>query len=175
MLGLRRGTVRLDPHHPGWADRFSEVKAGLLEATGLPAERIEHVGSTAVPDLPAKPILDVDLGMREADDLEALVARLVEIGFIDRGTGEGGIGRLLVRESAPEVRTVHVHLIPHGSSWWRSDLAFRDALREHPRLRERYARLKADLTRRYPEDRKAYRNAKAPFIREALRNLGLEG
>ncbi len=104
MLGLRRHTVRLRPHDPAWADRAREVIGQIAEASGLPEHRIQHVGSTSVPGLPAKPILDIDLGIVTVDDID-IVRRLVHVGFIDRRDGEGGIGRLLVWERRVELST----------------------------------------------------------------------
>ncbi len=169
MLGLRRRTVRLRPHDPAWLDRAREVIGQIAEATGFPEHRIQHVGSTSVPDLPAKPILDIDLGIVTVDDIEDIVRRLVRAGFIDRGDGEGGIGRLLVWETAPDIRTIHVHITPFESDWWRQDLAFRDALRTDSVLRQRYADVKSDLAHRFPADRKSYREAKNGFIRDTLK------
>jgi GrpB-like predicted nucleotidyltransferase (UPF0157 family) len=172
VLGLRRRTVRLSPHDPAWADRAREVIGEIATATGIPEDTIQHVGSTAVPGLLAKPILDIDLAIGRGNDVEGLVERLVHLGFIDRGDGEGGIGRLLVWETAPDIRTVHVHITPFDSPWWRHDLAFRDALRDDSVLRQRYAEVKADLARQFPEDRKSYREAKNSFIEATLQRLG---
>ena len=105
MLGLRRHTVRLRPHDPAWADRAREVIGQIAEATGLPEHRIQHVGSTSVPGLPAKPILEIDLGIVTVDDIGDIVRCLVRVGFIDRRDGEGGIGRLLVWEGRVELST----------------------------------------------------------------------
>ncbi len=129
------------------------------------------MGSTAVSGLSAKPILDIDVGFVAVDDIENIVMRLVQVGFIDRGDGDGGTGRLLLWESAPDIRTIHVHITPFESDWWRQDLAFRDALRANSVLRQRYAALKADLTHRFPSDRKSYRAAKDSFIRATLQLL----
>lgn len=173
MLGLRRGTVRLQPHDPEWLEAATEIRSQIGDASGLPPDRIQHIGSTAVPGLPAKPILDIDLGLLDSDDHKQIVLALVSNGFIDRGYKSEGIGHLLVRESKPEVRTVHVHVVRYNSPGWRRDLAFRDALRRHPSLRERYANLKIDLAERFPTDRTAYRRRKNAFF-EILPDSGIE-
>ncbi len=130
--------------------------------------RIHHIGSTAVPDLPAKPILDVALGAVETDDIDDLTAALVGIGYIDRGEGENGIGRLLVWESSPDVRTVHIHILREGSVWVKRHLTFRDALRKSRELRERYAGRKVELARRFPGDRKSYTAGKDAVVQAIL-------
>ena len=157
--------MRLAEHDPDWVHQFQRAAALIVAATGIPEERVQHVGSTSVPDLIAKPILDINVGILPSDDVEVVVARLVELGYIDRGEGEGGIGRLLVWESAPDVRTTHVHLQPFDSRWWRGDLQFRDALRADTELRRRYARLKSELAQQFADDRRAYRHAKNDFFR----------
>ena len=140
----------------------------MSDATGVPESRIQHIGSTAVEGLPAKPILDFDVGTTPSEDVEVVVSRLIAFGFVDRGSGRGGPGRLLVWESAPETRIAHVHVISFESEAWRRDLAFRDALRADSDLRRRYARVKADLAARFPDDRQSYREGKEDFILRAL-------
>ena len=164
MLGLRRGAVCIAAHDPAWADQFRRTAEGIGAATGIPAERIQHVGSTAVPGLPAKPILDIDVGLVESEDLEKVAAGLARIGYLDRGNREGGTGRLLVWETAPDFRTVHVHIIPHHSAGWRRDLAFRDALLADSALREQYGELKTRLADLHPNDRRAYRHARTTSL-----------
>ena len=140
----------------------------LAELTGLPPDRIQHVGSTAVPHLSAKPILDFDLGLKPNEDRKALVLALIEAGFIDRGTGTTGIARLLVWEPHLHASTVHLHLITYRSIRWECDIAFRDALRTDHALRKSYFCLKAKLAKRFPTNRRAYREGKAKFIANAL-------
>lgn len=171
MLGLKRQTVRLHPHDPDWIARAVQEIKRITAATGLTRERVQHVGSTAVPGLPAKPILDIDIGLLAKEDVEEIVSKLVALGFIDRGRREGGIGRLLVWEISPDVRTIHIHVIPLDSVWWKRDLAFRDALRDGQELRERYADLKTELASRHGSNRAEYRHQKNPFIVAALERL----
>lgn len=171
MLGLKRQTVCLHPHDPDWIVRAAQEIQGITAATGLTGERVQHVGSTAVPGLPAKPILDIDIGLLANEDVEEVVSKLVDLGFIDRGRRDGGIGRLLVWEISPDVRTIHLHVIPFDSVWWKHDLAFRDALRDDHELRERYANLKTDLASRHGSNRAEYRHQKNPFIVAALERL----
>ncbi len=169
-LGLRRHTVELRPHDPAWGPEGRKVIDQISQTTGVPSGRIEHVGSTAVPDLVAKPILDIDVGTLADGEAEQIADRLVEIGYLDRGQKDGGIGRLLVWESAPNIRTIHVHVVPHDSESWRRDVAFRDALKSDADLRLRYGNLKSEIASLHPESRRSYRRAKNPFI---LMHFGL--
>ena len=167
-LGLERGVVRLVPHDPRWATLFLEESARLqpLLPRGV---TLEHIGSTAVQGLAAKPVLDILAGYEIVAALPACIAALVTAGYLHRG--EQGIpGREFFRRGEP--RAYHVHLALRGGSFWHEHLAFRDALRADAGVREAYARLKQDLSARYPHDREAYIEAKGPFVRDVLRRVG---
>ena len=170
-LGIRRGTVHQSDHDPRWASVFAATASEIAEATGIPAARIQHVGSTSVPGLAAKPILDIVLGVTEADSIDAVAGHVVRLGFIDRGAGRGSIGRLVVRESSPEIRTIHVHIVRYGTEAWSDYVDFRDALRGDLASRDQYAEVKRGLARRFPEDRSSYRHGKNAFIRYTLDTL----
>ena len=157
--------VRLVEHDPAWAARFADERARLLTVLGdLPAE-IEHVGSTAVPGLVAKPILDLLVG-RPPGDVAPYVAALQRAGYVYRG--EAGIpGRHYFRRGDP--RTHHLHLVERGGALWRDHLAFRDRLRADAALAAEYGALKQRLALRHAGDRAAYTEAKAPFVTAVLR------
>jgi GrpB-like predicted nucleotidyltransferase (UPF0157 family) len=93
---------------------------------------------------------------------------LTAIGYIDRGDQGSAGGYLLVKESEPEVRTVHLHIVEDNDAKWFEYLRFRDALRSDAVLREQYANLKLRLARQYPADREAYTDAKDAFIHKVL-------
>lgn len=93
-LGLRRGIVRLVEHDPQWQALYAASAAEIQAATRISPERIEHVGSTAIPEVPAKPILDIVVGVDGPEDILPIVIHLVRIGYIDRGGGDGQRGSL---------------------------------------------------------------------------------
>ena len=165
-VGLTRGTVLVADYDPEWPARFAEERARLTAALdGVPAA-IEHVGSTAVPGLAAKPVIDVAVGRPPESDLEPYVRAFTGLGYEYKG--ENGIpGRHFFGLGQP--RTHHLHLVEFGGELWRAHLAFRDHLRRHPERAAAYAALKRDLATRFPDDRVAYTDAKAPFITEILR------
>ncbi len=170
-LGLERGVVRLVPYDPAWPALFAAEARRLHAAlgTGLPLA-LEHVGSTAVPGLAAKPILDLAGGLPPDAARAAYVAALVRAGWVHRG--EQGIpGRDFFRRGEP--RAYHLHLSARDGAFWREHLAFRDALRASDALRDAYAALKHDLARRFPRDREAYIEGKGAFVRDVVaRALG---
>lgn len=168
MLGLRRGTVTLSEFDPQWREAFEQYATAIRARTGLPEARVQHVGSTAVEGVPAKPILDVAIGADSPEDIERLASDLVGLGYIDRGFGDGSNGRLLVREVAPEVRIIHVHIVAYQSADWDDYVVFRDALRNDPVLRERYDEVKRALAKRFALDRRSYTKAKASFIGQVI-------
>ncbi len=159
------GPVEIVTYDPAWPSRFEEERARIAEALGSRAPVIEHIGSTAVPGLAAKPVIDVLLGVRSHPLDEAGVRALETIGYDYRG--EFGIpGRQFFRKGEP--RSHHVHAVELGSDLWVSNLVFRDRLRDHPEEAARYASLKRELASRYADERGRYTEAKAPFIEELL-------
>lgn len=167
-IGLGKGEVRVMPHDPAWADEFAAERARLLEALGgVPAE-IEHVGSTAVPGLAAKPIIDVLGGRPAGSELEPYVRAFTSAGYEYRG--EYGIpGRHYFVRGEP--RTHHLHLVEAGGNLWRRHIAFRDHLRSDPDAVAVYAALKHDLAARFPNDRERYTDGKSAFIDDVLRRV----
>ncbi len=167
-------SVTLVPYQSLWPAQFGEVAAELaLSFAGVPA-RIEHIGSTSVPGLCAKPVLDVLLGVRDLSAVETHAGALASLGYAYRPEYEVEIPhrRYFVR---PEGRLprVHLHAVVQGGRLWVSHLAFRDALGTDPALRLEYAALKRELADRYRHDKAAYTDAKAPFIAGVLAKCSL--
>lgn len=159
--------IVLAPPDPRWPAQFAAERDALAAAlapwlTGAPA----HIGSTAVPGLPAKPVIDI---MAPVASLEA--AR----GAIDAAAALGYVHVPYRPElmhwfckPGPVRRTHHLHLVPAGSALWRERLAFRDALRADDALRDAYAALKQRLAAAHTHDREAYTDAKTPFVAAVL-------
>ncbi|MEN6644613.1 MAG: GrpB family protein [Armatimonadia bacterium] len=169
-IGLKRHTVRLANHSPAWGSLYAAEAALLRQLAGELVLDVQHVGSTSVPGLPAKPILDIAAALLTRDDIEPLVSILCANGYIDRGDGGEQGGYLLVKESQRDVRIVHLHLVEQTDRQWVNYLAFRDTLRADAAARDRYASLKQQLARQFTHDRRAYTDGKHEFIREVLRS-----
>lgn len=166
LLGEPGGEpVEIVPADPAWKAEFASWKRQIKAALGPLAVRIEHVGSTAVADLPAKPVLDVQVSVPDqaALEAEAYVEPLEALGLSLRGR-EPGHRFLRPRPDRGEPRTVHVHVCVAGSPWERDHLLFRDYLRAHPEHRKAYADLKADLAARFRDERPAYNEGKTSFV-----------
>lgn len=168
MLGLKRHTVRVVPHDPAWADAAAAECARLRAAGGDLLLDVQHVGSTAVPGLPSKPILDFAAAIADPDALPALIERVAAAGYRYAGDGKEMGGQLFVKETAPDLRVAHLHVVAPDDPQWRNYLAFRDALRADAALRARYAHLKESLATVFPEKRRAYTAAKQDFVDRAL-------
>lgn len=168
-LGLKRDAVDLVESADDWSEAFSREHLVLKQAFGGLACSIEHVGSTAVGALAAKPIIDIGVCVETDALIPDLVAKLETVGYIYRGDAAFQGGHLLVKESSPGVRTHHVHVVRADDPQWRSWLRFRDFLRTDRELRKRYARLKLELKDRFPTDRRSYTLAKTRFIENVLK------
>lgn len=167
-LGLESKTVRVVPYDPRWPTLF-EVEAtriaDAVAAARLPALTLEHVGSTAVPGLAAKPILDIAAGYPGDIVYSTYIAVIASLGYVYRGDG-GVPGREFFRRG--ELRSHHLHLVEYNGIRWRHYVRFRDALRSDAMIRDAYAALKYDLALRYPRDREAYTVGKAEFVERVL-------
>jgi GrpB-like predicted nucleotidyltransferase (UPF0157 family) len=165
MLGLTYGQVRLVDSDPGWPAAFERLAAELGGALGERAVAVEHVGSTAVPGLVAKPILDLAVGLAPTSDPDHVIPAIERLGYQFRGDkGDTGGLLLFVLEDRPAHRVGHVHVVPYGSEKWRQCLAFRDRLRIDPDARASYAEVKRRLGERFASDRQVYTAGKAAFV-----------
>jgi GrpB-like predicted nucleotidyltransferase (UPF0157 family) len=167
ILGLESGVVRLVPYHAAWPRAFMTESRRLrrqLQDAGLPVT-LEHMGSTAVPGLIAKPVLDILAGYPRGADPAPYVRAFVDAGYVHRGEQEIP-GREFFRRGDP--RAYHVHLVAIGSPFWLDHLAFRDRLRADVALRDAYAALKWELAGRFPNDRASYIEGKTDFVRSVL-------
>jgi GrpB-like predicted nucleotidyltransferase (UPF0157 family) len=169
-LGLARSKTILRAHDPRWATAFETEAVKLHSALGGVQVRLEHVGSTAVPGLLAKPILDIAVGYLDASETAEIQASLESAGYVFHGD-EGEAGGLLFIKRPESFRTHHLHVVAAGSHQWENYLAFRDALRSSRKLRIAYAGLKRRLAAQFPYDRLSYQDGKSPFIEEALGEL----
>jgi GrpB-like predicted nucleotidyltransferase (UPF0157 family) len=157
--------VRLLPYDPAWAAQYESERQQVAAALGDLAAEIHHVGSTAVPGLPAKPVIDLLVALPRLEQAAECIAPLAKLGysFIDFAQNTDR------RSSAKASATHHLHVVELGSASYRDHLDFRDALRADPALRQAYANLKTGLAERYKEERARYSESKGAFITQALR------
>jgi GrpB-like predicted nucleotidyltransferase (UPF0157 family) len=166
MLGLKKGVVELLPHDERWHRLFDEEKARLQEAIGENIISIEHVGSTSICGISAKPVLDIAVAIEKCADGEKCVEPLKDLGYEYRG--ENGIsGRYYFVKGKP--RTHHLHMLLVDSAALQNHLLFRDYLRRNPVAAKEYDKLKKELSEKYQNDRDAYLDGKAEFVERILK------
>jgi GrpB-like predicted nucleotidyltransferase (UPF0157 family) len=164
-LGLPQGQVRLCEPTSRWAALFEE-EARLLDASLRTFEAvIEHCGSTSIPGVPAKPILDILVGIPGRIDVALIRAALAPLGY-EHATWAGVPGHEVFGKGDP--RTHLIHVVPlHGPAWDRM-IGFRDALRRDASIAAEYGELKRQLAARFPKDRPAYTDGKASLVARVL-------
>jgi len=151
-------------YDPNWPKLFQSFRKRIADALGDMAAAIEHVGSTAVPDLAAKPIIDVDVLLACETMLPSAIERLAGLGYIHRGNL--GIPEREAFYAPAGDPPHHLYVCPPGSAEFRRHVAFRDYLRAHPRDAKTYSDLKIALAERFRNDRLAYNEAKTQFVME---------
>ena len=168
----RRDPIRVVPYDPAWPRLFEREAARLrpvLEpyATGA----LEHMGSTAVPGLAAKPIIDMFATIGSYDDASAIAAALRPLGWVwAPEPDDDELRRASFCFPDPEYRTHHLHAIEERSPHWGRWLTFRDALRRDAALAREYGALKERLAREFAQDRDGYRTGKTEFVVTVLRS-----
>jgi GrpB-like predicted nucleotidyltransferase (UPF0157 family) len=165
------GELVLLEHDGAWASRFTAESERLRGAIDSHILAIEHVGSTAVPGLPGKPVLDIAIAVVHESSADACIAPLESLGYEYRGPhGDDLTRRYYVRDVTGR-RTVQIHLYILPAPAWEEKLAFRDALRSDPALVTAYAAEKQRVAEAVGWDKAAYSVEKGPFIRAVLRHL----
>jgi GrpB-like predicted nucleotidyltransferase (UPF0157 family) len=161
VSGASDTRIELVEHDPSWVELFEGERAKLYGVFDGRVVGIEHIGSTSVPELCAKPIVDVLVGLRELELGDEDIAAMRDLGYEYLGE-YGRPGRLFFRK---EPRTHHVHVVEHGGQHWDRQLTFRDALRTDAEERRRYDEFKRRLAAE-GHPREVYTELKTPFIRE---------
>jgi GrpB-like predicted nucleotidyltransferase (UPF0157 family) len=159
--------IRLVAYDRSWPARFAEEQRALDEAIGAwAAGGIHHVGSTAVPGIDAKPIIDILVGVDSLEASRSCFDPLATLGYLYAPYRADEMHWFC--KPHPRRRTHHLHLVPTNAARFRDELAFRDRLRSDPQLAAEYVELKRRLAVRFERDREAYTGAKEEFIRAAL-------
>jgi len=167
--------VHMVPHDPNWRQKFQQEAERVSAAAGSNVVAVHHVGSTAIPAIYAKPIIDLLLVVRDLAALDERQPMMEALGYEARG--EYGIPgrRFFRRDNEHGDRTHQIHAFEDGSPQIARHLAFRDYMIAHPEAAEAYSDLKRDLAAKYPEDIEAYMDGKDEFIQEIDRRTAQEG
>jgi GrpB-like predicted nucleotidyltransferase (UPF0157 family) len=164
-------TIKVVDYDPAWSTQFEVLRSTILSAVADIAVAVEHVGSTSVPGLAAKPIIDIDVVVASDSDVSVAVERLAVIGYEHQGN-LGVEGREAFK-SPPEPPRRHLYVCVQGGTAHCNHLMLRDYLRKNSDSAAEYGRLKKKLAARYPTDMDKYIEGKTDFILKVLREMGL--
>jgi GrpB-like predicted nucleotidyltransferase (UPF0157 family) len=162
--------VEIVEYDPKWAALYTEERARILAAIGHLNLSIEHIGSTAVVGLGAKPIIDIMVGIDRLSDAQWCVEPLSRLGYRYQPEHEVTMPerRYFGKGEPPKEQHYHLHMVEKGGEFWRRHLAFRDYLRTHPETSRQYCELKKKLASQYGSDRESYTEAKTAFIESVV-------
>lgn len=171
---MRTTKVMVVPYDNGWESAFEKIKREIESAIGELAVGIEHVGSTAVAGMSAKPCIDLDVIIRDYTVFAAVVERLAAIGYIHEGD-LGIAGREAFRYSdKPHLQNHHLYVCPQDSEELHRHITFRDYLKSHPAAVKKYSLVKEEAARQFPDDIEGYIAYKSPCIEELYGLCGLK-
>lgn len=155
--------VELVPHNPEWSQLADEEAKQILEQLSIPVIGIYHIGSTSIPGIKAKPILDFVMEVADLDEVIQSAEALEELGYISKG--EYGIpGRQFFTKDTNGERSHHLHVFQKGHPDIERHLVFRDFLRANPEAAHEYEIIKEKLAKRFPRESGSYTEAKTDFI-----------
>lgn len=171
MIGLKRNTVKLYSHSNEW-ERVAEATIRDLKNIFLDkALDIQHVGSTSIKEIKAKPIIDIAVGVKSFEDVDKFIETLEDKGFIHVAENDDEHQRFFsCGDFEYDIRTHHIHVVIFGDKEWCDYIKFRDTLNNDVSKRRAYEELKINLEKKYPNDRYEYTEAKADFIIGILNN-----
>lgn len=167
--------ITLVPHDPQWSHLYQVEKQKIIDTAGDWIEDIQHVGSTAIPNISAKPVIDILIGVTSLEEVDKhVINKIKELGYtyIKAYEKDAPERRYFEKLDKEGNHTHHVHLVPINSFFWRRLIAFRDYLRNHPTVANEYEQLKLNLVKNIT-DRSEYVMGKSEFVL-AIQNKALE-
>ena len=168
MLGLKRGTVALLPHQIAWEENAKETIAQLWNVLNGIAVDIQHIGSTSIRHIHAKPIIDLAVGVHNLDTIVPLIPKLEQIGVIYRNQDHPGQMLFVMGDFENEIRTHHVHVVEVANPAWENYINYRDNLNDNPHKAKLYDDLKQTLFQRHANNRGFYTAGKQELINQLL-------
>ena len=174
IIGLKRKTVKLITYNPKWAELFKKEKQRFKKTFGDTIKAIEHVGSTAIPGISAKPIIDINIGVKSLEIARGMKGKFKKLGYSYRPFVPGHTKEKLKEQElyvkGPETkRTYYIHVTIYNSDYWKRNLLFRNYLRKNSSRAKQYTELKRRLAEKYTNDRETYTKSKEQFINETIK------
>lgn len=171
-MGLKVGTVKVEKYNPNWKNMFNEEKENIKNIFKKLAIEIEHIGSTSVEGLSAKPIIDIAVAVEKLKDFEEVKEYFQKEPYSVKE--DSVIDEILVRKGPEDNRTHFIHIMEINSDRYKNTIIFRDYLRKHANVLKEYEELKKYLAEKYSDDRKMYTASKNEFIQKVIRNARIE-
>ena len=165
MIGLKRGTVKLTDHQVEWEENAGKTMETLKRLLGSAAIDIQHIGSTAIPSIHAKPIIDIVVGVYDLNDMIPHIEILGQNGFVFRGADVSGQVLFAMGDFENDLRTHHIHVVKWNGKEWNDYINFRDYLNAFPEKASLYDDCKQKLAERFSDDRGQYTDGKKELIR----------
>ena len=173
MIGLKRGTVKLVTHQDKWDNEAKRTIKELKDLLGDTAIDIQHIESTAIASIHAKPIIDIAVGIYNLSDIMPYIDVLGKNGLIFRGEDVPNQVLFVIGDFEKDFRTHHIHVVKWNGTEWNNYINFRDYLNAFPEKARIYDELKQELAIRFPKERRQYTEGKQQLIDKLLKEAGL--
>ncbi len=167
MIGLSKDEVKLCPYDSEWAQHYEKEKVILEKVLEGIALDIQHVGSTSIIGLSAKPIIDIAVAVKDEEVMKSTIDILAKAGY-DVKDSIAEKGEVLARKGSPDCRTHYIHVEVIGTKKWVNHILFRDYLRKYPEYVQQYQDIKEKLSTQFANDRKVYTKSKNDFIEKVM-------
>lgn len=169
-LGLKRGIVQLEPHDKQWDEIALQTIKTLKSILGDDAIDIQHIGSTAIQAIKAKPIIDIAVGVTDFDKVMLHNEQLRQVGIFYRGSDVESQLLYVMGDMEGDTRTHHIHVVKWNGTEWKNYIHFRDYLNANENVALQYQKLKEELESKYADDRASYTKGKKDMIHIILNN-----
>jgi len=174
MIGQYKLDLTIVPYQSGWIELFEQEASRLRKALGKKALRIEHIGSTSIPNMAAKPIIDIMIAVESLAQAIEHVPLIEDLGYVYKPHDTVPERMFFAKENQPEIRTHHLNLTEPGSGFWKNQLAFRNYLRTHDEIAAEYITLKKRIAEEYGRTQQLDPDAKTAFVTRVLALAGQE-
>lgn len=172
MLGLGKGEVKLVPYDEDWANLYEKEKSLLQTIIGEHVLGIEHIGSTAIKGIHAKPVIDIVIGVNTLEDIEQFDKKrlIIEADYyhLPKVKVDGKVVFAKFSDLDNLIRTHYLHVVEYEGDWWKEYLQFRDRLNDSLELRKEYESLKLEAAGQFGDNVEAYTNLKETFVKKVL-------
>jgi GrpB-like predicted nucleotidyltransferase (UPF0157 family) len=168
MIGQHKRDLTIVPYQSGWKELFEQEANRLRNVLGKKALRIEHIGSTSIPNMAAKPIIDIMVAIDSLTQATELIPIIEALDYIYKPHDTVPERMFFAKENQPEFRTHHLNLTEPGSGFWKNQIAFRNYLRTHDQIAAEYITLKKHIAQEYARTKQLDPEAKSEFVARVL-------